>query len=85
MVSRQVTIGWPRYYTVGLLEMPEFSEEKRYAILTLKDFKDHPLHCVLLRGYFGKIAEMVVNNPIKCKETKCMFRGDSYHEFLMTW
>ena len=32
-----------------------------------------------------RVAEMVVKAPVTCKETKCMFKGDPYHEFLLTW
>jgi len=85
LISRQVPSIWRRYYTVGDLEMPEYSEKKRYVILRLKNFKMSPVHCQIYKGFFPKVTEMVVKNPTKCKETKCMFRGDPYHEFLITW
>ena len=32
-----------------------------------------------------RVAEMVVKTPVTCRETKCMFKRDPYHEFLLTW
>lgn len=85
LIASQVSKMWRKHYTIGKLEMPEFSEEKRYAILRLKDFKIDPAYCDIYLGYFSKTAEMVEKFPVTCKETKCMFRGDKYHEFLLTW
>jgi hypothetical protein len=39
-----------------------------------------------LGGYFCGITQMIVKvQQINFKETKCTFRGDDYHEFLITW
>ena len=85
LIAGQISMIWRKHYTIGELEMPEFSEEKRYAILRLRDFKIHPTYCSIYIGYFSKTAEMVVKSPVTCQETKCMFQGDKYHEFLLTW
>jgi hypothetical protein len=83
--ANQVSNMWRRYYTTGNLEMPEFSEESKYMVLRLKNFKIHPIYCNIQRGYFSKIAEMLVKSSVTAKETKCVFRGDEYTEFLLTW
>jgi len=85
LVAQQIPNIWRKHYTVGNLEMPEFSEEKRYAILRLRNFHISPIHCSIYRGYFAKTTEMVIKAPVICKETKCMFKGDKYHEFLLKW
>jgi len=85
LMAAQTPRAWKKHYTAGDLEMPEYSREKRYVILRLSNFKFHPIHCPLLTGMFLKISQMVIKQPTKCKETKCMFRGDPYHEFLITW
>jgi len=85
LIAQQVPKIWRRHYTIGELEMPEFSEEERYAILIYKNFKVLPIYCYIHNGYFIKVAGMVVKAPVTCKETKCMFKGDKYHEFLLTW
>lgn len=85
LVAKQIPNIFREHYTIGALEMPEFSEEKRYVILKLRNFHITPVHCSIYRGYFAKTGEMVVKAPVTCKETKCMFRGDPYHEFLLKW
>lgn len=85
LLVKQVPKIWQEHYTIGDLEVPEFSEEKRYVILREKNFKVHPIYCNIHRGYFAKVCEMAVKSPVTCKESKCMFKGDEYHEFLLTW
>jgi len=76
---------WSKYYTVGTLAVIELNEKEKRGILRLKNFKLHPLHCKLLCGFFGSIVKMMVKNPTTCKEIKCMFKGDDYHDFLIKW
>jgi len=85
LIAEQIPGMWQKHYTIGSLEMPEWSERKKYVILRERNFKIRPFFCYIHKGYFTKVAEMVIKSPITCKETKCMFRGDEYHEFLLTW
>lgn len=84
-IANQVPKMWREHYTIGDLEMPEFSEGEKYIILRLKNFRVHPIYCISTKGYFSKIAEMLVKSSVDCEETKCVFRGDEYHEFLLKW
>ena len=83
--SKEVPRNWRRHYTLGDFQMSSYSEKKKSATLTLKDFKSHPVHCALIEGYFAKLGQLVVKSSVTCKETKCMFKGDPYHELLLTW
>ncbi len=83
---------WSRYFNTGLLEIVDFHNvEKRgghgYGILRLKNFKLHPLHCFYLSHFFIGIAKLTDPRlkEVKAEETKCMFRGDDYHEYLLKW
>ncbi len=84
-VAESVTEMWKKYYTVGNIETVELNEEKRYMILRVTDFNLHPVHCQVLEGYFPTVIQMVINTKVHCEETKCFFRGDDYHEYLMKW
>lgn len=75
---------WEGHYTAGQLSAKS-NEEEKYAILRLKDLTLHPLLCRYLEGYFSTIVQMVVKSPVTSKETKCSFKGDDYHEFLLRW
>jgi len=85
MLAKQGPKIWRKYYTTGDFEVIEIDSKKKKVILRLKNFVLHPLHCTLLEGYFGNMIKMVVNVPVDCKETKCPFKGDEYHEFLLRW
>ncbi len=79
---------WEKHYTVGKLEPVELNEKEKYLKVHLKDFKVHPILCTYLfeDGYFLRIAQYVLKSPtILSKETKCVFKGDPYHECLISW
>ncbi len=78
---------WEKHYTVEKIEAPGYDLKEKYFLIRLKDFKIHPVLCTYLGGYFIMLSQYLLkgtkNN--KVKETKCMFSGDPYHEFLVTW
>jgi len=78
---------WQKHWTKGILTPLKLNEEKKYAILKLENFDLHPLYCsVYLPGYFSGILQMLIKtNKITAQETKCSFRGDEYHEYLLKW
>ena len=77
---------WREHWSVGKLIPVELNEEKKYAILQLKDFNLHPIYCIFLKGYLSGLFSMIIKSPkITCQETKCSFRGDEYHEYLIKW
>ncbi len=77
---------WREHWTVGKLIPVELNEEKKYAILQLKDFDLHPVYCIFLKGYLSGLFSMIIKSPkITCQETKCSFRGDECHEYLIKW
>ena len=77
--------NWKKLYTHGRLELKELDEEKKIIRIRIKDFNRHPFACLYDRGVFFKIAEIATGwKKIKVEETKCFFRGDKYHEFVVT-
>jgi hypothetical protein len=83
---------WKRYFSVGSLESADFyNVEKKgaggYGILRIKNFKLHPFYCLYLGLFFVGIAKLTDPRfkEVNIEETKCMFRGDPYHEYLLKW
>jgi predicted hydrocarbon binding protein len=77
---------WEEHYSVGKLEAPKIDVKNKHLILRLRDFKIHPILCIYLKGYFKAVAQLVVRTKnMTIKETKCMFKGDPYHEFVIDW
>jgi hypothetical protein len=78
---------WKKHYTVGELEANDYSYEKKYAVLKIKDFDIHPIMCSYLKGYFMRMCQLAIKGSknFKAEETKCIFSGDKYHEILLKW
>lgn len=83
--GKEVPNMWKKYYTVGDLSNPEYSNEKRYSVLRLENFVPLPNHCEVLKGYFARVTEVIVGKPTTCEEVKCPLKGDSWHEFILHW
>lgn len=84
-VSEEGLKIWRRYFTIGSLEVVEVDEEKRHMIFRVKNFWFHPLHCQILMGSIPTIIQMIVGGKVICEETKCLYRDDEYHEFVLKW
>jgi len=74
------------YFTVGELVVPDYDEEKKYAITEVKGLNLHPVFCRLLEGYLASVVNMVVKSEeVRGRETKCTFAGQDCHRFEVTW
>jgi len=83
---------WKRYFSAGFLEASDFYNiEKRggggQGILRIKNLKIHPFYCSYLGLFFVGIAKLTDPRfkEINIEETKCMFKGDDCHEYLLKW
>jgi len=77
---------WDKHLDCGRLEVAQFDEEKKYIILREKDFKFHPILCIYHAGYYQGITEYVIKSEkISVEETRCIFKGDPYNEYAITW
>lgn len=83
---------WKRYFSIGSLEASDFYNIEKEGgggrgILRIKNFKLHPFHCFYLGYFFVGIAKLTDPRfkEIGAEETKCMFRGDDCHEYLLKW
>jgi hypothetical protein len=77
---------WKNHYDFGSLEAVEIDEEKRHLIVRVKDFNVHPIMCPYHGGYFQAMAEFCIKEKqVNTKETKCIHRGDDYHEYFISW
>ena len=86
-IAKEAPHLWTEHYkNIGKLSTAKFDEEKRIMVLRLEGFKVHPIFCPYLAGYFTKVSSFgLKNQKPHCVETKCNFRGDSYHDFKITW
>jgi hypothetical protein len=85
--AKELSKIWKQHFTVGDFRTVEFNKEKGYLILRLENFHHyHPAQCQVLAGVLLAAVQMILkNDKVTCEETKCPFRGDEYHEFLLKW
>ncbi len=77
---------WKKQQDFGEVEAVELNNDKKYAIVRIKDFKTNPLVCIYHAGYFqGAVELSVKSEKVTVEETKCRHRGDEYDEFLIKW
>jgi len=77
---------WGKHLDFGELEVAEFDEEKRYIILREKGYRFHPLMCLYHAGYYQGITKYIIKSEkISIEETKCIFKGDPYHQYTIRW
>lgn len=77
---------WKAHFDFGELEPGKVDEKKKTAVIRIKGYDFHPLVCSYHAGYFLRILSFSVNSKnTTIKEVKCIYRGDSYHEYLMQW
>lgn len=83
---KQIPEFWKKFLDVGELEGFICKEEKNCVGVRLKNYKYHPDMCLYYAGFFLKIAGYIIGDKKRTiKETKCIFRGDPYHEYLIKW
>ncbi len=77
---------WKAHFDFGELETFEFNEKEKYFTIRVKGYKFHPIMCIYYSGYFLRIAQFIIKSEkITIKEIKCVYRGDSYHEYMINW
>lgn len=80
------SLYWQKFYDVGSLEPVELNLEKKYCILSLKNFPGHGLFCRHLEGVFEIVSSFLNYKEIKCQEIKCPLKNQgANHVFMITW
>jgi len=83
---RQMPKYWKMHFSVGRLEPEEYDPKQNLAVVKLKDFDIHPLFCLVIRSYILSIIRFAIKSKkIIIEETKCVHKGDPYHEFSIKW
>jgi len=85
VAAKEASKMWNKYHTEGKLELMEYNNKERRAILKLTNFGLNEYHCQYLVGYFRAVAQITTKGAAICEETKCFFRRDGYHEFIIKW
>jgi len=76
---------WERYFDSGKIEPVKIGDD--FIIIRMKGYEVHPLICQQYYcGYFLSLVKMCLpGKKVGIEETKCFFREDPYHEYLIKW
>ncbi|MFH1427996.1 MAG: hypothetical protein ABIG60_05755 [Patescibacteria group bacterium] len=78
--------NWAKHRSVGSISHVKYEKNKNKLTFRINNYKFHPIMCIYLKGYFLAFASLVIRNKeVQVIETKCMFKNDPYHEYLVTW
>lgn len=84
-IAQEAPANWKKHFTDGELTY-ELHEDKKYLILRINHNAMHPITCIYAQGYFLRIFKYAIKTPnVSVKETKCILRGDSIHEYVISW
>ncbi len=76
---------WKKNYNFGELEPVMIDDKKGMAVIKIKGYDVHPISCLYNAGYMVGAARLVFKGDVRIKETKCVHKGDDYHEYIMNW
>ncbi len=84
---KEFPIYWKSIFNFGKLEPVEFNEELQQARLQIKEIKTiHPLLYQYMQGYLKGLGEFIFPGKIiTLKQSKCVFNGDNYDEYIIHW
>jgi hypothetical protein len=82
---RSCSIIWSSYYrNAGVMKAISWTPDN--TVLQISDFPQmSSLHCLLMEGWMAVVMEEIGIKVVSYKETKCMSKGDSCHEFVYVW
>lgn len=76
---------WQKEYNFGSIEAIK-TENKNELVVKVKDYDLHPLNCIAFIGVGEEALKYVTKaRKIIATETKCIHRGDEYHEYVVHW
>ncbi len=77
---------WQTHFDFGELLPVDVDEKERRVVIRVKGYEFDPLICSYHAGYFQRIISFSVRSKhVSVKETKCVHKGDAFHEYLMQW
>lgn len=82
---KEASMMWKKGGSAGDLKIIRYDKDNRSATLRLENYRLHPIYCPIFEGYLLGAIKMIVKSEAKIEETKCVYRGDEYHEFVLNW
>jgi len=86
VVLKNIPSYWRSHYSVGDMNVGEVNDKEGYLLVQLVNFEIHPIICRYFEGYFRRLLQFsFVDEVVESIETKCVFKGDDFHEYRISW
>jgi hypothetical protein len=84
---RQIPKVWRQHVNFAEPKIFKYNKEKKYSLFRIEGYKKfHPVVYEYMKGFILRFTELLLNvKGAKIKQTKCLFWGDPYDEFRVTW
>ncbi len=78
---------WKRQLDFGNIIIIESNEDEKRIVFGVKDYNKSSTSCIYQAGYFAELTSYSIRNKenLQIEETKCIYAGDDYHEYTITW
>jgi hypothetical protein len=77
---------WEKYFDFGSLKVSQTDKKNKKMSVIIEGHYFHPDICSYQAGFMLKIAQLTIGQEnVSIEETKCFFKGDPYHEYLINW
>jgi hypothetical protein len=84
MAVKMVPKYWRVHFSEGSLSVPSYDKKNKTLILKL-DYHYPPSSCWFVQGYFRRAVQLIVGSNPVIEQTKFMYKGDPYQEFIIKW
>ncbi len=85
-VFRDAPKYWRKHVDFGELVPVKIDTQNKFISIRVLNHDFHPVICIYWRGYFTSIAQLSLpKGEVWVEETKCIYRGDEYHQFEINW
>jgi len=77
---------WKKSYDFGELEIVSMDKDRKKMIIRIKNYDVHPINCIAFSAMGKEMVKYVTaKEDVDIKETKCIHKGDEFHEYIVTW
>ena len=76
---------WSKMNPIGELTVTNLDEKGRSLTLRVDNCDTHPIQCQIMIGAFSSLFRIILGKEVSCTETKCIYKQDDCHEFLVKW
>lgn len=80
---------WNKNFTSSEMSLEEYDKKNKRIVIKVTDFghgKTHPTVCPTIKGILKALMKVNLGSQnISVRETKCQFKGDTYHKFIGEW